>query len=68
MKTSSAILFVMIMCTGAIHPAFAADRVKTANGILESTTPPKEGVRSFKGIPFGQPPVGDLRWRVDSRA
>ncbi|MBI5087060.1 MAG: carboxylesterase family protein [Acidobacteria bacterium] len=43
--------------------AFAADRVKTANGKLESTTPPVNGVRSFKGIPFAQPPVGDLRWR-----
>ena len=51
------------MCAAAIQPAFAADRVKIANGILESTAPPKDGVRSFKGIPFGQPPVGDLRWR-----
>ena len=47
----------------AIQPSFAADRVKTANGVLESTAAPKDGVRSFKGIPFGQPPVGDLRWR-----
>jgi para-nitrobenzyl esterase len=39
------------------------DRVKTANGVLETTTPPVNGVRSFKGIPFAQPPVGDLRWR-----
>ena len=37
--------------------------MKTANGTVESTVPPKDGVRSFKGLPFAQPPVGDLRWR-----
>ncbi|WP_228486725.1 carboxylesterase/lipase family protein [Paludibaculum fermentans] len=57
------ILPLLAICAGVLQPAFAADRVKTANGILESTTAPKDGVRSFKGIPFGQPPVGDLRWR-----
>jgi para-nitrobenzyl esterase len=36
-------------------------QVKTANGILEG----KEtvGIRSFKGVPFAAPPVGDLRWK-----
>jgi para-nitrobenzyl esterase len=49
--------------SGVMHPLFSADRVRIANGVLESTAAPKDGVRSFKGIPFGQPPVDDLRWR-----
>ena len=53
----------IVCCTAAVVPALAADRVQTANGLLESAAAPKIGVRTFKGIPFAQPPVGELRWR-----
>jgi para-nitrobenzyl esterase len=39
-----------------------ANHIKTANGIVEGTTE-KSGIRSFKGVPFAQPPVGELRWK-----
>jgi len=39
------------------------DQVKTSNGTLEGILNAKTGIRSFKGIPFAAPPVGDLRWK-----
>src|SRR5271169_6378535 len=45
----------------------AADTVKTANGVLEGTLNPATGIRMFKGVPFAQPPVGDLRWKEPER-
>ena len=64
MRASVRVLVPAIaILTATALPASGADRVKTANGIVESTVPPREGVRSFKGLPFAAPPVGDLRWR-----
>jgi para-nitrobenzyl esterase len=56
---------------GAALIARTNPQVKIANGLIEGVTE-TSGVRSFKGIPFAKPPVGDLRWKepqpVDSWA
>src|SRR5688572_20632364 len=43
-------------------PAAISDPVKTDAGLLAGETL-ASGVRVFKGIPFGAPPTGSLRWR-----
>lgn len=60
---NSSVLFFVAMSLIASFEASAADRVKTANGIVEAPVSRSSAVRSFKGIPFAQPPIGDLRWR-----
>ncbi|MGE5721888.1 MAG: carboxylesterase/lipase family protein [Sphingomonadales bacterium] len=37
--------------------------VRTKTGIVAGTAGTKPGVTAFKGIPFGAPPVGALRWK-----
>lgn len=38
-------------------------QVKTVDGVVEGVAT-ESGIRSFKGIPFAAPPVGDLRWKA----
>jgi para-nitrobenzyl esterase len=40
----------------------AAPSVRVRQGMLEGLE--VEGVMQFRGVPFAQPPVGDLRWRA----
>ena len=39
------------------------DAVRLDTGLVAGTDAPHAGVRVFKGLPFGAPPIGDLRWR-----
>lgn len=62
---SALVVLAILLATvapGVSRAAAKGPQVKTANGVLEGTLE-KSGVRSFKGVPFAQPPVGDLRWK-----
>lgn len=39
-------------------------QITISNGIVEGEFDIKTNIQSFKGIPFAQPPVGDLRWKA----
>ncbi len=66
-------LFILLLLTFYKVPQLVAQltnsskapRVKIANGILEGTL--DSGIRAFKGVPFAQPPTGQLRWREPQR-
>jgi para-nitrobenzyl esterase len=56
--------FLAVLCLVLLLPgnAPAADRIKTTAGTIEGGVE-ADGIRTFKGIPFAAPPVGDLRWQ-----
>lgn len=63
MKRFVLLIIISIFSTTLSVTAFAQTRVKTANGFIEGTTDKVTGIRSFKGVPFATPPVGELRWQ-----
>ena len=57
------LLFLIVIFLNSVVAAMPADTVKTANGVVEGRGVQPSGVRVFRGIPFAQPPTGELRWR-----
>jgi para-nitrobenzyl esterase len=54
------LLGVAVLASTQIRGAIT-DPVKTDAGLVSGAV--QEGVRVYKGIPFGAPPVGPLRWK-----
>lgn len=55
-------LFFIILCFSIILKA-QNPIVQTANGKVQGNFNTDKTIRTFKGIPFAAPPVGDLRWK-----
>ena len=56
------ILSIAILFTSSSFRPVPSVQVKVQNGVLEGKLE-NSGIRSFKGVPFAQAPVGDLRWK-----
>ena len=64
MKKNSIFLLSCLMLTSQIFSQSVNENmliVKATNGSLQGAE--DSGIRTFKGIPFAQPPVGGLRWK-----
>jgi para-nitrobenzyl esterase len=61
-RLTLAIAAALVAAYSVTTPAAISDPVTTASGPLSGVTL-KSGVRAFKGIPFGAPPIGELRWK-----
>jgi para-nitrobenzyl esterase len=62
--TTLSLLLGPVLAAGA----FGADQVKTANGVVQAAADSTPAVRMFMGIPYAQPPVGELRWQAPQPA
>jgi len=60
-RNLTAVAFAMVLAVSGLALG-SADTIKVDGGQISGTV--ADGVRSFKGIPFAAPPVGDLRWKA----
>ncbi|ASU34673.1 carboxylesterase/lipase family protein [Mucilaginibacter xinganensis] len=62
MKTPFSLLCALLFFTSAFSQS-VTNQLKISNGELAGTFNQATQVRSFKGIPYALPPIGDLRWK-----
>jgi len=57
-----ALFCVSVISASAVAQSQSCPTVKVKDGVLQGSC--DEKVAAFKGIPYAQPPVGDLRWKA----
>ncbi len=56
--------FALTACGGPKENLSQEALIKTPLGDIQGVTTKTEGLYNFKGIPYAQAPIGDLRWRA----
>jgi para-nitrobenzyl esterase len=54
---------IAVAASVAVLSAALQEPVQTDAGLIAAAKNSPDGVRVFRGIPFGAPPVGALRWK-----
>ncbi len=63
MKAFFTLTLLVLVFVGSAAAQQNNPQVQISNGALQGTFNAATGIRSFKGIPYALPPVGDLRWK-----
>jgi para-nitrobenzyl esterase len=64
MKLLLATAAALATMTAIPLPAAGPDPVRTDAGLVAAASNSPEGIRVYRGIPFGAPPLGQLRWKA----
>jgi para-nitrobenzyl esterase len=62
MKNWKSLLTVLGLLAATTAQA-AGEPVRTSNGLISGSPGKIDGVTVYRGVPFGAPPVGELRWK-----
>src|SRR5215475_2447687 len=63
MRKHLVVALTLLAASATVLVAALPDPVRTDAGLVAPAANSPDGIRIFRGIPFGAPPVGELRWK-----